>query len=77
LQAGGRGFDSSPLSLLEGGRGDGRSSSPGHVDSLGGNARLDDHGAGFGVLTQAPETSCYEWLTVFDDIRASLVMIYE
>jgi hypothetical protein len=31
---------------------------------------IDDEGAGFGFLTQAPESSHYDWLPILDEIRA-------
>jgi hypothetical protein len=37
---------------------------------------IDDEGAGFGFLTQAPENSYYVWLPIFDEIRASFVVNY-
>jgi hypothetical protein len=38
---------------------------------------IDDAGAGFGVLTQAPERTYYDWFPVFDGIRDSLSVVYE
>lgn len=38
---------------------------------------IDDYGAGFGLLTQAPESVYYDLLPLFDDIRASFSVIYE
>lgn len=37
---------------------------------------IDDEGAGFGFLTQTPESIYYDWLPVFDAIRASFVVNY-
>lgn len=37
---------------------------------------IDDAGAGFGFLTQASESIYYDWLPVFDGIRASFAVNY-
>jgi hypothetical protein len=37
---------------------------------------IDDERAGFGFMTQAPESSHYDWLPILDEIRASFVVNY-